>query len=192
MMKKEMVLARLNRAVEERLLCRVHLKKAEYEINCWPLKLSDDMVICALDIDFLINGYGAYPVDRIDRVIIKDDLCREYSRREGLLDEIVVPDVACDSWQALFASLGEKQLVGIERKNAPTGENAFAVGRVVKAGKKKVQLLCVGSDATWEEDVWRIRYRDIVEVTFADRYLTVFGKYVGEPELYEREQGNES
>lgn len=180
-MKREKILACLRRAAEERLISRVYMKGKEYYINCWPLLVSEELAVCALDIDFLLNGFGAYPIDRIDRVVIKQDKCTEFSRLEGLVEQITVPEVACEGWQSFFASLPMDQLVGVERANPPENEAFFAVGRIVKAGKKRLHMMCVDSEAVWEDAPWRIRYSDIREVTFADRYLTVFGKYAGEP-----------
>lgn len=181
-MKREKIMDRLHQAAQERLLCRVYMKGKAYYINCWPLLVSDELLVCAHDVDFLLNGYGAYPIGGIDRVVIKEDKCNEYSRLEGVVEQIVVPEVACESWQTLFASLPTDRLVGVERVNAPEDEAFFAVGRIVKAGKNRLHMMCVDSEAVWEDAPWRIRYSDIREVTFADRYLTVFGKYAGEPE----------
>lgn len=180
-MKREKIMERLRWAAEERLLCKVYMRgKADY-VNCWPLMVSDELLVCAHDVDFLLNGYGAYAIDRIRRVDIKEDKCAEFSRMEGMLEQLIVPEVACESWQALFASLPTDQLVGVERANPPEDEAYFAVGRIVKAGKKRLHMLYVDSEAVWQEAPWRIRYSDMREVTFADRYLTVFGKYAGEP-----------
>lgn len=114
-------------------------------------------------------------------MVIKEDKCAEYSRLEGIVEQIAVPDVACESWQALFSSLPADQLVGVERTNTQADEADFAVGRIVKAGKKRLHMICVDSEAVWEEQTWRIRYSDMTSVVFGDRYLTVFGKYAGEP-----------
>ena len=180
-MKHAKIMARLHRAAEERLICNLYMKGKAYYINCWPLLVSEEMAVCAHDIDFLLNGYGAYPIDCIDRVVIKQDKCTEYSRLEGIVEQLTVPEVACASWQAFFASLPVDQLVGVERMNTPVDEADFAVGRIMKAGKKRLQMMCVDSEAVWEDEPWRIRYCDITEVTFGDRYLTVFGKYAGQP-----------
>lgn len=180
-MKKKKILERLRQAAAERLICMLYMKGKAYYINCWPLLASDELVVCAHDSDFLINGYGVYAIDDVERVVIKEDKCTEYSRLEGIVEQITVPDVACESWQALFASLPADQLVGVTRTNTPADEADFAVGRIVKAGKKRLHMMCVDSEAVWEERPWRIRYSDITDVAFGDRYLTVFGKYAGEP-----------
>lgn len=187
-MKREKILTRLRQAAEEQLICKLYMKDKAYYINCWPLLLSDELVICAHDIDFLINGYGAYPINAIDRVVIKADKCLEYSRLEGVVEQLIVPEVDCTSWQTLFASLPEDQLIGVDRVNTPADEADFVVGRIVKAGNKRLHMMYVDSEAIWEERPWRIRYTDIAEVTFGDRYLTVFGKHAGNPPVGENEE----
>lgn len=186
--KEKKILAKLRQASDEHRICRVYMKGREYYINCWPLLVSDELVICAHDSDFLLNGYGVYAIGDVDRVAIKDDKCTEYSRLEGIVDQLVVPEVSCSSWQALFESLPEDQLIGVERVNAPSDEADFAVGRIMKAGKKRLHMICVDAEAVWQDHVWRIRYSDITDVTFGDRYLTVFGKYAGEPSIAEAEE----
>lgn len=180
-MKREKIIARLRRAAEERLICSVYMKGKTYYVNCWPLLVSDELLVCAHDSDFILNGYGAYAIDRIRRVVIKDDICTEFSRKEGLIEQIVVPEIDGSSWQTLFSTLPKEQLTGVERANEPKDEAYFVVGRIVKVGRKRLHMLHIKPDAVWEDRTWSIRYSDIREVTFADRYLSVFGKYAGGP-----------
>ena len=179
--KRRELLARLRQAAADRLLCMLYMKGKAYYVNGWPLLVSDELVIFAHDSDFLLNGYGVSPVDGIDRVIIKADKCMEFSRLEGIVEQLVVPQVDCADWQTLFASLPADQLIGVDRVNTPPDEADFAVGRIVRAGKKRLHIKCVDSEGVWQERPWRIRYSDIADVTFGDRYLTVFGKYAGDP-----------
>lgn len=187
-MKRKKIMARLRQAIDERQICMLFMKGRAYYVNCWPLVVSDELVICAHDSDFLLNGYGVYAIRDVDRVVIKQDKCTEYSRLEGIVDQLVVPEVDCSSWRALLESLPADQLIGVDRVNAPSDEADFAVGRIVKAGKKRLYMMCVDSEAVWQDHVWRIRYSDITDVTFGDRYLTVFGKYAGEPSAVEAEE----
>ncbi|MBQ7848420.1 MAG: HAD family hydrolase [Clostridia bacterium] len=105
-----------------------------------------------------------------------------YSRAEGVPEQLIVPEVACDSWPELCASLSGEQLIGVDRWNVPDQEAEFVVGRVVKVGKKRLHVCYVDSEGVWEAEPWRIRYRDIAAISFGDRYLTVFGKHAGGPE----------
>lgn len=182
-MKREKIVARLEKAVSERLLGRVHLKGAPCWYNGWPVAVSEQMVVCQNDVDFMLNGYDAYPIDRLDKVRHKEDKCLEYSRLEGIEAQVAAPEVDVSSWQAFFASFPPEQLVAIEREHAPADEAFFVVGRVVRAGKKRVDVWAVDADSVWQDAPWRIRYEDITRVCFGDRYLTVFQKYAGAPEV---------
>ena len=184
-MKREKILSRLRQAAEERRIVALQLKGRSWDESVWPLRVSETMVLCANDCDFQLNGWDAIAIDAIARVDFRYDRYGEFAAADGLLESMRDPGYPVDNWQSFFASLPADHLVGVERRQAPEGEVTYAVGRVVKAGKKRVHLLCVDSEAIWEEAPWRIRYADINAVRVGDRYLTVFGKYAGEPEAQE-------
>lgn len=179
-MKRERVLKLLREAAEKQLICNLWVAGDTNYYNAWPLLISDEMAVCAHDEDFQLNGYHAFAIDRIEKVVIKEDRCAEFSRLEGVTEQLTPPKVDPTTWQTLFATLPAEGLIGVDRLNCPAGEAEFALGRIVKAGKKRLHLLYLDSEAAWEESPWKIRYEDITVVRFADRYLTVFGKYAGE------------
>lgn len=184
-MKREKILARLQQAAEERHIVALQMKGRSWNESVWPLRVSETMVLCANDCDFQLNGWDTIAIDAIQRVDFRYDRYGEFAAEEGLLEQLNDPGYPTDGWQAFFAALPTDQLIGVERPHVPDGESRFAVGRVVKAGKKRVHLLCVDSEAIWEEAPWRIRYRDIEAVRIGDRYLLGFGRHAGEPEKQE-------
>ncbi len=179
-MKREKILDTLREAAEKQQICNLWVVGDANYYNVWPLLVSDEVAVCAHDEDFLLNGYHAFAVGCIEKVAIKEDRCAEFSRLEGVTDQLTAPPVDAATWQTLFATLPAEGLIGVDRLNCPEGEAEFALGRIVKAGKKRLHLLYLDSEAVWEETPWKIRYEDITVVRFADRYLTVFGKYAGE------------
>lgn len=181
-MKRGKILKLLQQSAEDRLICSIYHKGKPYYTNCWPLLVSEELLICAHDGDFLINGCGVYAIDSIARVVIKENKCLEISRAEGVPEQIVTPDVAYESWTAFFASLPEGQLIGVDRIHPPEGEAKFVVGHIVKTGRKRLHMRYVDSEGEWIDEVWRIRYEDITGVTFGDRYLNTFAKYLASQE----------
>ncbi len=181
LMKRKTILKKFRQAAAERLICNIWRDGAEEYTNAWPLLVSDELVVCALDVDFQFNGYVVYAIDHIRHVTIKEDKCAEFSRREGMLEQLTVPEVAWDDWPTLLASLPEGNLIGVERWPASDDEASYIVGRIVRVGRKRLRILYLTPDACWKEAPWRVRYRDINELVFGDRYLTVFAKYADEP-----------
>ena len=184
-MKREKILTRLHQAAEERKIVAVWLRGRGWDEGVWPLQVSEDMALCAHDGNFLLDGWDVFAIDAIERVRFRYDKYGEFAAEEGLLEQITGPGVPVDGWQAFFAARPADQLIGVERRHAPDGESRFAVGRVVKAGKKRVHMICVDSEAVWEEEPWRICYGDIEAVRIGDRYLTGFGRHAGEPGIQE-------
>lgn len=187
-MKREKVLARLRKAAEEKRIVAVWLRGRSWDMSVWPLCVSEEIVLCVNDSDFELNGWDAIAIDAIERVDFRYDKYAEFAAAEGVLDTITDPGMPVDNWQSFFQALPGDQLVGVEREHAPEDEARYPVGRVMKAGKKRVHLMCVDSEAVWEPQPWRIRYHDISAVRVGDRYLTVFGKYAGEPSIAEVEE----
>ncbi|MBR3764547.1 MAG: hypothetical protein IKK57_08365 [Clostridia bacterium] len=180
-MKREKILLRLRQAAEERRIVAVQLKSRSWNESVWPLRVSETMALCANDCDFQLNGWDVIAIDAIQRVDFRYDKYAEFATAEGLRDALQDPGYPLEDWQSFFAALPADQLVGVERCQPPEGEAAYAVGRVVKAGKKRVRLLAVDGEAVWQEEPWRIRYADINAVRAGDRYLTGFGKHTREP-----------
>ena len=186
-MKREKILARLQQAAEERHIVAVWLRGRGWDEGVWPLRVSEDMALCAHDGNFALDGWDVFAIDAIERVTLRYDKYGEFAAEEGLLEQLTDPGCSVDSWQAFFAALPTDQLIGVERRHVPDGEAKFAVGRVMKAGKKRVHLICVDSEAVWEQEPWRIRYRDIEAVRIGDRYLMGFGRHAGVPHTQEEE-----
>ncbi len=139
------------------------------------LKESDSLVLFAREFDFLIDGF---------QVIRKEDIT-EYSsskalkykfkilKSEGLIQEIVTPDIDLSSWESAFRSLGRTEFVSVEDERAAD----MIIGPITKINKKSMSLHYFDSTGKWLDES-RIQYSDITSLEFGTNYIYCHRKYL--------------
>ncbi len=172
---KELVAA----CAQERKLCRVFLSyDAEYSYY-FPLIFNDRLFLGAEEDDFLLDGYAIRRFRDVTKAEIKDDLCTNILKREGVVDSIVLPDVDMTSWETIFTSLkGREKNVIVEMEGPNRAEWAFVIGRIEKVYKKLVYIRHFDADGSWQTSPIKIPYTQITSVIFASRYVDTFSKYL--------------
>lgn len=169
----------INNAIYPHLICRTYFKyDAGVYRYCFPLKVSENLFLGAVEDDFLLDGYTIRRFRDLTKAEIKDDKCLEIAKAEGLLDKLVVPDVDISDWHTVFVTL---QAIGknviVENESANPEESEFVIGKIVKVLSNKVRIQAFDADGVWEDE-WDIPFTQITSVTFGARYVEVFSKYL--------------
>ena len=169
-------------ALLHRRLCRFYLRFYDTYDYYYPLMMSERLFLGAEEDDFLLDGYIIRRFQDVTRAEVRTDLCETISRREGIIDSIVVPDLDLSSWQTIFESLRTQgKNIIVEKESARESERDFAIGRIERVSSHAVWMRHFDADGIWLEETWRIPFTDITSVTFDSRYVEVFSNYVGEP-----------
>jgi hypothetical protein len=85
------------------------------------------------------------------------------------------------SWQMVFESLKHTEDIIIVEKNLlEEDERDFIIGRIEEIYTKVAYVHYFNADGIWDEEPDRIPYSEITDVTFGNRYITVFSKHVAE------------
>jgi len=63
-----------------------------------------------------------------------------------------------------------------------SSKGEFVIGRIENIYKKFAYVHHFDADGIWQEAPYRIPYSEITNITFKNRYVTVFSKYVSEYE----------
>lgn len=173
---KEIVASCMN----EKTICRIFLR---YDISYRyyiPLFISDKLFLGAEEDDFIIDGYHIRRFKDITKAQIKDDMCIEILKREGVIDRITTPDVDITSWETVFRSLQKRmENIIVEKEDPDEKKCKFVIGRIEKIYKNYAYVRHFDADGIWQEEPYRIPYTEITSITFDSRYVNTYSKYLG-------------
>lgn len=169
----------MEQAIEPHKICCVFLK---YDVNYkyyFPLIVEERLFLGAEEDDFILDGYSIRRFKDVVKAEIKDDKCLEIDSAEGLLDHLVTPDVDITNWKTSLTSLQKigKNII-VEKESLDENKAEFAIGKVVKVLKKKVLFRAFDAGGVWEDELRKIRFSQIISITFGSRYVEVFSKYL--------------
>ena len=178
-MKKIEIIELINMAVKSKEMCRIFFKYNYYYSYHFPLITSEKLFLSANEDDFIIDGFSVRRFCDIKNIEIKNDKCIEIIKREGVLDNITIPEIDITNWYSTFLSLSKLNMnIIIEKESLDDDECEFAIGKIVRVLKTKVVFNHFDADGIWQEDYYEIPYSQITSITFASRYVDVFSKYV--------------
>ncbi len=169
----------MKQAIEPHKICRVFLKYDPNYRYYFPLIVEERLFLGAEEDDFILDGYSIRRFKDVVKAEIKDDKCLEIDSAEGLLEHLVTPDVDITNWETSLTSLQKtgKNII-IEEESLNEDKTEFTIGKVVKVLKKKVLFKAFDADGVWEDELRKIRFSQIISITFGSRYVEVFSKYL--------------
>lgn len=178
-MKKSKIKNRIQKYAEQREMCRVFYNYDYYYKHYFPLKISDKLFLCAEEEDFNLDGFTIRRFKDVTEVKKRRGRYRDIDIKEGVLDNLTVPDVDIKNWKTVMKSL--KRLgcnIIVEHESYNEDEWIFGIGKIIKIKDKHIILKHFDSNAEWQDNLLEIPYKDITSVTFGSRYVEVFSKYL--------------
>ena len=173
-MKRGKKLSVLRECTENRHICRCIYK---YNENYWHYYINDfndRFVLGQEENDFELNGYTIHNFDELEKAEIKNDVCEEINRLNGVAQQVKDPDIDISSWESIFKSLKEQdEWVTVENEN----NEIFHIGIIIKVGKNKLTIREFDADGEWLEET-KIPYKEITSVSFQTRYINNWRKYL--------------
>ena len=180
-MKKSEMIELINSSLKKDDMCRIFFKYNYHYSYHFPLITSDKLFLSANEDEFIINGFSVRRFCDIKKVEIKDDKCVEIIKNEGVLNNIKVPEIDITDWHSTFDSLSKLNInIIVERESLDDDECEFAIGKIVKVLKTKVIFKHFDADGIWQENDYEIPYSQITSVTFDNRYINTYSKYIKE------------
>ena len=173
-MKRSKKMSVLRECAEKHYICRCFY---EYDKSYWYYYINDfndKFVLGQEENDFELNGYTIRNFDELQKAEIKNDVCEEINRLNGVAEQIKAPQIDISSWQIIFNSLREcGEWAIVENEN----EDIFHIGIILKAGKNKLTMREFDADGKWQEET-KIPYIEITSVSFKTRYIDNWRKYL--------------
>lgn len=173
-MKRSKKISVLRECARNKHICRCFY---EYDKSYWYYYINDfndKFVLGQEENDFELNGYTIRNLDELKKAEIKNDVCEEINRLNGVAGQIKAPEIDISSWQSIFNSLLEcGEWVIVENEN----DEIFHIGTILKAGKNKLTMREFDADGKWQEET-KIPYKEITSVSFKTRYIDNWRKYL--------------
>jgi hypothetical protein len=165
--------------MEQKMLCRTFMKYENNYRYYVPLGMNERFFLGAEEDDFLLDGFCIHLFRDVKKAEIKNDICLDIIKKEGLLDRLVTPEINLSSWQAIFLSLANiGRNIIVEGETAESNSAQFAIGRIERVTAKHLYLRHFDGDGVWQEEPYEIPYSEVTSVTFGSRYVEVFSKYL--------------
>lgn len=180
-MKEKKIRKRIRRAQEGRMVCNVFFSYDNFYRNLIPLKSGEQLLLFAVEDDFVLDGYTVRQVGDISKVKIKNDFCDEILKKEGLTQALEVPDTCLTDWENVFQSLKLKNRNIIIEKENGEKDYEFLIGRIERVNKKSADFLGFDANGVWAHESVKVAYDEITSVTFSSRYVEFFSKYIKGP-----------
>jgi hypothetical protein len=148
--------------------------------NGYILDYSKDFVLLQETDDFKVLGYYILPANQIKK--IRHNKYDKYYHKimvwEGEADKAGISyKIDLDNWKSIFKSIKNLSLNVIVECEAPKIDS-FNIGPIIKAAKKLVYIQDFDPTGLLDEKPTSIDYDDITKVTFDDRYINIFSKYL--------------
>lgn len=176
-MKKQEKLDIIRRGIAETDICRCYFTYDKNHYYYYPNAVNDKFLLGQEEDDFTLDGYTIRKISQLKKVEIKDDLCNTINKFNGTHELVKTPPVDITSWKSIFDSL--KAIDGfVIIENEIDGE--FFIGVVEETFQNRLYFKTFDADGVWDDVGWEIFYRTITAVTWANRYATVWQRYLQE------------
>lgn len=185
-MKKSELKELVRNAAENTNVINAYFRFGAYYYNLIPLIMSDKLFLVINEDDFIFDGYSVFRFKDLTKTKIKNDMCDEILKKEGLISSIVIPDIDISSWKCVFESLKKmKRNIIVEKQTLDGVDSEFVIGRIEKIYKDFAYVWHFDADGVWGDSPIRVPYSQITNVTFGSRYIDIFSKYIDEPPSHE-------
>lgn len=178
-MTKQQIRAIFQACMEQKMLCRTFLKYENFYRYYFPLRMTERFFLGAEEDDFLLDGFCIRLFRDVTKAEVKNDICLDIAKKEGLIDLLAAPEIDLSSWQTIFLGLaGTGRNIIVEGESAEPDSAQFAIGRIERVAKNRLFLRHFDGDGVWQYEPFEIPFAEITSVTFGSRYVEVFSKYL--------------
>ena len=161
-------------------ISRLELKENVIISRGYIIAFSKDLVLLQEIADFRLLGFNVIEKSKITSIRNNknDKFYDKIMKREGLKSKIgLKTDLHLGNWKTLFKQLrkaNKNVIVECEGRKY----NFFTIGNIVKIKKNCVHLRYFNALGIFDKTLTKINYKSITNVTFDDRYIEVFQKYL--------------
>lgn len=176
---------KIERNYREKRFSRITRKisKKEIAINRgYILDYSNDFILMQEESDFMLLGFWIFESSKITnfRYNKNDKYYDKILESEGLKNDLKIKTkVNLENWETIFISLKKaKKHIIVECENPKIDE--FIIGEIINIKPKSVSILYFNAEGVLDKKPTEVKFKNITKVTFDDRYIDIFSKYLRE------------
>ena len=153
----------------------------ESDIICgFPIKMSDDLLLTTVVNDFHNEGFSILRLSDITDAYSTETIAfyEKICIAEGLQNEIrqqIIKELD-DMHQILLQLKSYKGFISIQCENQ-INKSTFYLGEIVTVEDDGVNFKDIGIDGIWDDDIHKITYEDISQITYGNKYSKMYYKY---------------
>lgn len=179
---KDTELEKIQNCMEEKRLCAINRDMIdELTTYCFPVAMSEKLVLLANVYDFNIDGYKIIRTQDITEVFCEDaeDFNEMIIRKEGILDNFAPKPLDVSGIKTVLNHfLKNSQNIIIQCEGYD--ESLFYVGVLKAVNKNDIELKTFDGCGVWDKEITRIPYKKITCISYESRYLNILSKYLSE------------
>ena len=148
--------------------------------NGYIVDYSDDFILLNEAGDFEVAGYLVLPIKYVKKIRYNkwDKYFEKILISEGEIGKVGVKyKIDLSNWKSVFESIKGHQLNVIVKCEDPKIDS-FNIGLIINIYKKDVEIHNFDPSGLLDEKPTLISYKDITAVSFDDRYINIFSKYL--------------
>lgn len=174
-MKKEKIIRLLKECADSKKIARVWFSYDSYYYYFYPDEVTDRFLLAQEENDFQLDGFHIRKISHITKLQIKDDLCSEINKWNGVAEQVRNPNIDLSSWHSIFTALMDlKRFIIIEDEM----NGRFAIGRIEKVCKHHLLFRHFDADGIWQEEPLKILYSSITHAAWNTRYTDNWEGYL--------------
>ena len=178
-MNKRNVKELINEAASNLIIADVHMAYNEKYYTLMPLRASNQLFLATNLYDFSFDGFRISRFRDVKKVRIKYGKYDEIIQKEGLLNNLHIPDINLENWQTVFEDINDiGENIIVEYETAEGKNDNFTIGKIERVYKRCLYMYHFDADGIWELNPYRIPYVEVTSVTFSSQYINVFSKYI--------------
>ena len=154
--------------------------KSARSFSGYIVDYSKEFLVLQESDDFLLKGFKIIPLNTIIEIRYNDnDKCYDrIMRSEKVWDKINYTHIVdLSNWSKIFTTIKELGFNVIIENEHPM-ENTFDIGPITKVKEKHVRIRYFNAEGLLRPYTTKFKWKFITVVTFDDRYINVFSKYL--------------
>lgn len=162
-----------------RITCSSPRKRLAIERGYF-LQVSEKLALLYECDDFRLRSYIVIPIQQIKKIRFNksDAFYAKIATAEGIKTGLKIKtEVDLSDWTTLFSHFKDsEEVVIIECEDDEV--NHFLIGKITKIKSKSVWIHHFNARGKLDKKATKVKFKNITKITFDDRYIDVFAKYV--------------
>lgn len=173
-------LEKIQECIKNKRLCAINRDMIdELTTYCFPLVMSEKLILAANVYDFAIDGYKIMRCSDISEVFCDD--AEEFNemilKKEKVLDEFEPEIIEIQNFKQVFNHFCQnKENIIIQCEGYE--QSLFYVGCVSNVGKSEIKIKTFDGCGIWDQNETSIPLKKITCVSYKSRYVNIISKYL--------------